>query len=77
MEMTKLYGSEFAQNVFKLDAAQWIGHIASQYGLHLGYVIHKSTVVNPEIASVTELVTSIYIVSFKICCSFFLSVFYE
>ena len=56
LELAKLFGSEFASNVFDLATDQWIGPVKSQYGVHLVYVSHKSPAVVPEFATVKGLV---------------------
>jgi len=57
LELTKLFGGEFATNVFDLETDKWIGPVNSQYGVHLVYVMHKNPAVAPEFETVEERVT--------------------
>lgn len=55
-ELAKLFGSDFASNIFDLATDQWVGPVKSQYGVHLVYVSHKSPAVVPEFETVKGLV---------------------
>jgi hypothetical protein len=58
LELSKLFGSEFAASVFDLESDQWLGPVDSQYGEHLVYVIHKNPAVTPNFESINEIVIS-------------------
>ena len=57
LELTKLFGGEFASSVFELETDEWIGPVNSQYGVHLVFVMHKNPAVVPEFETVEEMVT--------------------
>ena len=57
IELSKLFGSEFAKSVYELETGHWIGPVNSQYGVHLVYVVHKNPTVVPDIETVKKLVT--------------------
>lgn len=56
LELGKLFGREFAGNIFELETGKWLGPIASEYGAHLVYISNKNPAVIPELETVKELV---------------------
>ena len=56
IELAKLFGSEFASEIFELETDEWLGPIKSQYGVHLVYISHKNPAVIPELKSIKKLV---------------------
>ena len=42
IEIEKLFGSSFSEELFKLDVGEWLGPVASAYGWHLVKVEEKS-----------------------------------
>jgi hypothetical protein len=57
LELGKLFGSEFANNIFELEADKWVGPVNSQYGPHLVYIANKTQAIIPDLETVKELVT--------------------
>jgi hypothetical protein len=55
-EISKLFGSEFAQSVIALEVGQWHGPMLSGYGTHLVYISERTEPVQPIFADVQELV---------------------
>ncbi len=54
LELAKLFGNEFAREVFSLATDQWVGPVNSQYGVHLVYISHKNQAVVPEFETVKD-----------------------
>ena len=57
LELGKLFGSEFANNIFELETDKWVGPVNSQYGTHLVYIANKNPAIIPEFETVKELIT--------------------
>ena len=53
-DISKLFGSEFAEVLLGSSSGAWHGPIVSGYGLHLVYVQAKETFPQPELAAVRE-----------------------
>ena len=53
-ELSKLFGSEFAQSVFDLKPEQWHGPVLSGYGVHLVYVHQHQEAPLPTFSQVEE-----------------------
>jgi parvulin-like peptidyl-prolyl isomerase len=53
-EVERLFGKEFAKELFALAADTWLGPIESGYGLHLVRISEKIDPRMPELASVTD-----------------------
>ena len=53
-EVAKLFGSEFARSVSRLEPGRWHGPVLSGYGLHWVYVEQRSPVVLQEFAAVRD-----------------------
>jgi hypothetical protein len=53
-EVTRLFGSGFAEQLFALETNTWQGPIASGYGYHLVRINEKIDARVPELASVIE-----------------------
>jgi peptidyl-prolyl cis-trans isomerase C len=53
-DISKLFGSEFAEVLAGSSTGAWHGPIASGYGLHLVYVDARETFPQPELAEVRE-----------------------
>lgn len=57
LELGKLFGGEFANNIFEFEADKWVGPVNSQYGPHLVYIANKTQAIVPDLETVKELVT--------------------
>jgi parvulin-like peptidyl-prolyl isomerase len=57
VEISKLFGWEFAKSVFELDPEQWHGPVLSGYGVHLVYVHDRTQAPPPSYDAVVERVT--------------------
>ncbi len=54
LEVSKLFGREFARSVFELEPERWHGPVLSGYGVHLVYVHGRTVAPTPEFADVAE-----------------------
>jgi hypothetical protein len=54
LEISKLFGAEFARKVMDLEPGQWRGPVHSGYGMHLVYVDARSDAVQAELAEVRD-----------------------
>ena len=57
-ELSKLFGSGFADSVFKLEPKQWHGPVLSAYGAHLVFIHDLQVSPAPKFASLKEKVRS-------------------
>jgi hypothetical protein len=57
LEISKLFGWEFARSVFELEPGQWHGPVLSGYGVHLVYVHDRLQAPPPSFDAVVERVT--------------------
>ncbi len=51
-EVTRSFGSDFAQQIVKLDPGRWSGPVESPFGLHLVLVRERKAPEPPELASI-------------------------
>jgi hypothetical protein len=54
LEISKLFGTEFARAVMRLEPGRWHGPVLSGYGVHLVYVEARSDAVPAKLAEVRE-----------------------
>jgi hypothetical protein len=54
LDVTRTFGSGFAEQLFTLETNTWQGPIASGYGFHLVRIREKTDARTPELASVIE-----------------------
>lgn len=54
LEVSKLFGSEFAQSVSELSPGQWQGPLLSGYGVHLVYVHQRTEAEAPNFSDVRD-----------------------
>ena len=57
LDISKLFGREFARSVFELEPGQWHGPVLSGYGVHLVYVHDRLQAPTPSFDAVVEQVT--------------------
>jgi hypothetical protein len=55
-DISRLFGSRFADTILSLEAGRWSGPIRSAYGLHLVYVRERTTGRMPDLAEIRPLV---------------------
>ena len=53
-EVGRLFGKDFAMQVFSLPVGSWQGPVLSGYGLHILRVSNKTLAVQPELAAVRD-----------------------
>lgn len=53
-EVARIFGSDFAEQLFTLDRNTWQGPVASGYGFHLVRISEKTDARKPELAAVIE-----------------------
>ncbi len=56
-EVSRLFGGEFADKLFKLDTGGWHGPIVSGYGLHLVHIENKADTRQPALSEVRHKVS--------------------
>jgi len=56
VELSKLFGSGFVDEVIELEPGQWFGPILSGYGVHVVRLDNHSVVPEPEFAQIEEFV---------------------
>jgi hypothetical protein len=56
-ELSRAFGSAFADTVFNLEAGQWHGPVASGYGIHLVHITERSDAELPPFEEVQNEVT--------------------
>ena len=54
VELTKLFGAEFARSVTELEPGRWFAPVLSGYGVHVVYVSSHTPAPAPEFAQVEE-----------------------
>ena len=54
IEVGSMFGMDFSERLFELPVGSWQGPVPSSYGLHLVYVMHKSSPVLPALDAVRE-----------------------
>ena len=59
-EVSRLFGQQFTEELFQLEADSWLGPIASGYGLHLVMITEKIDARMPDLASVIDNVRTDY-----------------
>ncbi|MGA8032750.1 MAG: peptidylprolyl isomerase [Casimicrobiaceae bacterium] len=55
-EISRTYGEDFAQDLLKIEPGQWIGPVASPFGLHLVLVRERVPGVAPPLAGIRPFV---------------------
>jgi len=53
-DVSRLFGKEFANNLFSLSVGSWLGPISSGYGLHLVQINNKTEALLPELETVRD-----------------------
>lgn len=59
-ETTRTFGSDFADQVMRLETGKWSGPVESSFGLHLVYVDQKVAASQPQLSEVRPLVDREY-----------------
>jgi parvulin-like peptidyl-prolyl isomerase len=55
-EVSRAFGTEFAEEILELEPGVWTGPVTSPYGLHLVLVLEREEARSPELADVRPLV---------------------
>jgi hypothetical protein len=57
-EIASMFGAGFAEQAFALPINSWLGPVASEYGIHLIYIISRTEYRLPSLAKIRERVAS-------------------
>ena len=60
-QVARLFGNEFAREVFQLTPGEWAGPVVSGYGLHLVRVLDTEPARLPEFEEIRDRVTNLYL----------------
>lgn len=55
-EVTRIFGSDFAQKVAAIEPGQWAGPVESTFGLHLVLVRERATAAPPDLATIRPVI---------------------